>query len=85
MLCVSVGSYTYVSLCAYKLLSYQHDHTPVEDSSVVTVTTGRTQQGLLCLMTATEINKYYMGETIKNSMNFIFDGSTTSNAHLQKP
>lgn len=48
--------YVYISLCVCKLLSYQHDHTPVDDSSVVIVTTGWTQQGLLCLMTATEIN-----------------------------
>lgn len=38
-------------------LPYQHNHTPVEDSSVVIVTTGWTQQGLLCPMTTTKMNK----------------------------
>lgn len=48
----------YVFLCApTRLWSYQHDHTPVEDSSVISVTTGWTQQRFLCLMTAKKREK----------------------------
>lgn len=48
----------YVLLCARtRLWPYQHDHTPVEDSSVISVTTGWTQQRFLFLMTAKKREK----------------------------
>lgn len=48
----------YVFLCARnRLWSYQHNHTPVEDSSVISVTTGWTQQRFFCLMTAKKREK----------------------------
>lgn len=40
-----------VCFCIYKLQSYQHDHAPVENSSVVSVTTGWAQQRFFCVMT----------------------------------
>lgn len=49
--------FRWLDVCAHLNASHQHDHTPVENPSVLVVTTGWTQQGVLALMATADTNQ----------------------------
>lgn len=55
--CSSLTLPCWLDVRAHLNASYQHDHTPVENPSVLVVTTGWTQQGVLVLVATADTNQ----------------------------